>query len=68
MGPYKNKPCYLCNDREIHCHSTCPDYLNYKTKNEQRLKNIRKANAIKCIEYDLRDNRYRSCMNILRFK
>ena len=68
MGPYRDKPCYLCNDREMYCHSICSDYLNHKTKNEQRLENIRKANVIKGIEHDLRDNRYKSCMNILRFK
>ena len=28
-------PCYKCEDRELHCHSTCEKYLEYSKQKEE---------------------------------
>lgn len=32
-----NAPCHKCEDRVFNCHSSCPRYLEWQKKNQQRL-------------------------------
>lgn len=73
MGPYKNKPCYLCKDRltgerAISCQSFCSDFLQIKQQKDAKLEQERKDNEMKSASYELKQNRYKSAMNIFRLK
>lgn len=37
------RPCYMCNERSIGCHSTCKRYLSCTEENNKRKEMIRKA-------------------------
>lgn len=31
-------PCQGCNDRRLHCHNTCPEYIEFAKANEESRK------------------------------
>lgn len=62
-------PCYKCDKRELHCHSTCSDYISYQEKNERSKNPIEKlvaddfyrsikSGVISSIKYHRVDNRF----------
>ena len=38
------KCCFNCEKREVGCHSTCKDYIDYKKANSLELKELHKNN------------------------
>ena len=45
-----NSPCHCCTERQLHCHSKCGKYLNYKQALEAVKECVRKQKDIE-VEY-----------------
>ena len=53
MSTDKDVPCYGCERRNAHCHSSCEDYKAFKQEREKELEVIRKHNEEERMFFDV---------------
>lgn len=67
-------PCKDCQNRELHCHSTCEEYKHYKAAIEESREEKRTEREANSFIYETKNeirkryNRRRSCDKKVRFK
>jgi hypothetical protein len=55
----KANPCHGCDKRHATCHSTCPDYLDWREEKQAEAKKIQKAKDIHLRLTNAEIDRYR---------
>jgi hypothetical protein len=58
--PVPNSPCKNCQERKLHCHESCENYLTYSKANEERRLRVFEKMKINDILYKGQQRRMKS--------